>query len=214
MLHEITPNNTDNIANVMVIPLLTDFTRGFIITYVKASCSVRILRNSLSRMTRSFGKGISFRTSKCLSSETINAAFVAMAQSTNLLSSISLVINSKWYRGSTNSTKPLSTIALIMFSATIELAFFEMISLYSSRISFETQRTNFPCWNPVQTWKFSLLEEILASRQLVSRTILFLFIVIWCTQMFLQNCLVLLFAPSPFVPKSVHFLCCFLGIII
>jgi hypothetical protein len=47
----------------------------------------RIAKNSFNFNTNSWGKAISFRTSKWLSSETINIALAAKAQSTNLSSS-------------------------------------------------------------------------------------------------------------------------------
>jgi hypothetical protein len=56
----------------------------------------RIAKNSFNFNTNSWGKAISFRTSKWLSSETINIALAAKAQSTNLSSSWSALINPRW----------------------------------------------------------------------------------------------------------------------
>ena len=121
---------------------------------LKPSCSYcSMTENSCKLFKISFGKSISRRTLKCESFDTMKVAFPAMAQSTNLLSSGSSFIRSNLKKVSISSTEGAFNRVWMTFKAIIEFVFCPIISSYSSRISFETQRVYLPSYKPRQTLK-------------------------------------------------------------
>ena len=121
---------------------------------LKPSCSYcSMTENSCKLFKISFGKSISRRTLKCESFDTMKVAFPAMAQSTNLLSSGSSFIRLNLKKVSISSTEGAFNRVWMTFEAIIEFVFCPIISSYSSRISFETQRVYLPSCKPRQTLK-------------------------------------------------------------
>ena len=110
--------------------------------------------NSCKLFKISFEKSISRRTLKCESFDTMKVAFPAMAQSTNLLSSGSS-IRSNLKKVSISSTEGAFNRVWMTFEAIIEFVFCPIISSYSSRISFETQRVYLRQTTRSSSWSIS-----------------------------------------------------------
>ena len=111
------------------------------------SHSARCSENSFALITLTCGKSICFKMSKCLSLDTMYCAFAVIQQSTNLLSSKSDCIRLNLKYGVTSSVFWAFNIVAITLFAISEVVFLDIISEYSSMISVETHRMNWPSRN-------------------------------------------------------------------
>lgn len=169
------------------------------------SCSEK----SLILITRTFGQSIFDNMLKWVSFVTTYSASAAIAQSTNLLSSTSDFIRSKWTYMSWYFVWGSLAIASTIFLAILGDVFVAMISSYSSRISVLTHKEMLPFKMPVQILWYGLFDGRACNRQLVSRTMRRM--AIFGSHVFFAPVFYCLFVNLPFIPHGVNSILGFVG---